>query len=250
MAERARLLLLGGTSEAVALAGRAAPDPRLVVISSLAGLTRKPAKLPGPVRVGGFGGTDGLVRFLRDERIDLLVDATHPFAATMSKHAAAACAEAGVPRLMVVRPPWQARPGDIWLVAENVVAAAATLERCARRAFLTTGRRDIPAFADLAEVWFLVRLIEPADRPLPLARHQVVVGRPPFTEADEIALLQAHEIDAVVAKNSGGELTYGKIAAARRLGLPVVMVRRPAATPGAAVASVAEALAWIDNHLD
>lgn len=248
MADRTRLLLLGGTREAADLAAAAAADPRLEVISSLAGRTRRPAPIAGAVRVGGFGGADGLARYLAAEKVDLLVDATHPFAATMSRHAAAAAATAGVPRLTVVRPPWQAAPGDNWIAVVDAAAAAAALVGHAHRAFLTVGRREIPAFAELPEIWFLVRLIDPPERPLALARHQVVIGRPPFAEADEIALLRHHRIDTLVAKNSGGEWTHGKITAARRLGLPVVMLDRPPPPSGATVTGVADALAWIDRH--
>ncbi len=249
MADRLRLLLLGGTREAADLAAAAAADPNLEVISSLAGRTRRPGPIAGTVRVGGFGGADGLAGYLRQAEIDLLVDATHPFAATMSRHAAAATVAAGVPRLTIVRPPWRAEPGDHWTTVADAAAAAAALAERARRAFLTVGRREIPAFAGLTEVWFLVRLIDPPEPPPALARHRIVVGRPPFAEGAEIALLVQHRIDTLVAKNSGGEWTYGKIAAARHLGLPVVMLRRPPPPSGETVTGVADALAWIERHL-
>ncbi len=248
MADRLRLLLLGGTREAADLAAAAAADPKLEVISSLAGRTRRPGPIAGTVRVGGFGGADGLAGSLRQAEIDLLVDATHPFAATMSGHAAAAADETGVPRLTLTRPPWQAEPGDHWIPVADAAGAAAVLAERSRRAFLTVGRREIAAFAELTRVWFLVRLIDPPEPPLALVRLRVIVGRPPFAEAQEVALLRQHRIDTLVAKNSGGEWTYGKIAAARRLGLPVVMVRRPAPPTGETVASVAAALAWIGGH--
>ncbi len=240
-----RLLLLGGTREALDLAQVASGNPRLEIVSSLAGRTRAPAHIPGEVRVGGFGGAEGLARYLEAQPIDLLVDATHPFAETMAGNAAEACREAGVPRLKLLRPAWNRQAGDRWIEVDSAEQAAEALPDPARRVFLTIGQRDLQAFARHPEVWFLVRLIDPPDLPLPLARHELLLGRGPFAEADEIALLRAHRIEALVAKNSGGKLTHAKIAAARRLGLPVVMRRRPQAPPGETVETVDQALARI-----
>lgn len=247
--EPTRLLILGGTAEAAALAGRLAARPGLRVITSLAGRTRDPSALAGEVRVGGFGGPVGLADYLTAESIDLLIDATHPFATRISDNADSACRRCGVPRLVLTRPAWHAEPGDRWSPVPDAQSAARVLPRLGRRAFLTVGRQTLPAFSGLTETWFLVRLIELPDQPLPLARHDLILGRGPFDEAAEAALLRAHRIEVVIGKNSGGAATYGKIAAARRLGLPVVMIARPTAPAGEAAASLDEALAWIDARL-
>jgi precorrin-6A/cobalt-precorrin-6A reductase len=244
---RDRLLILGGTAEAVALAGAASALPGLEVVSSLAGRTRAAPTPPGRSRVGGFGGAEGLRAYLRDERIDLLVDATHPFAARISEAARLACETAGVPRLVLWRPPWPRQPGDRWHEVADLAEAAARLPELGRRVFLTVGARDVAPFAPLAGTWFLVRAVE-APGPLPLARCAVIIGRGPFARDDERALLRRHGIDVVVSKASGGDATYGKIAAARDLGVPVLMVRRPPPPAGECVATVAEAAAWLERH--
>ena len=252
--EPRRLLILGGTGEGAALAratsSGAALAGRLEVVTSLAGRTRAPAAVPGEVRVGGFGGADGLADYLVGQRIDLVVDATHPFAATISANARNACARAGVARLMLARPPWRRRPGDRWIEVDDVAQAAAELADRGGRAFLTVGVKELHLFARLEGVFCLVRLIEPPDAPPPLADHVVVTGRGPFTVAGERRLMAAHRIDVVVSKASGGEATYAKIAAARAMGLPVIMVRRPPAAQGERVTSVAAAIAWIANRLE
>ncbi len=249
MAEARRLLLLGGTREAVELAQALADHPGLRVITSLAGRTRNPAPLPGEVRTGGFGGAAGLARYLEGQAIDLLVDATHPFAATMAENAAAACEAVNVPRLKLSRPAWRPAAGDTWIEVASAAAAAAALPGLATRVFLTTGRQELTAFESLSEIWFLVRVIEPPEQPLPLARHEVVLGRGPFGEADEAALLRARRIDAPVTKNSGGVLTYAKLAAARKLGLPVVMIGRPGLPEGDIVHDVETAVDRIAAQL-
>jgi precorrin-6A/cobalt-precorrin-6A reductase len=240
-----RVLVLGGSTEASQLARRLADRP-FDVVTSFAGRTRERVQPPGAVRVGGFGGIDGLARYLRGERIDVLVDATHPFAAQMPHHAAAACAGTGVPRLRLCRPPWAAGPGDRWHLVPDLAAAAAEVRRLgARRVFLTTGRQELAPFVPLADTWFLVRAIEEPSVALP-PQSQVVLARGPFDEADEYALLVEHRIDAVVAKNSGGTATAAKLAATRRLEVPVVMVERPPAPPGPQAATVDDAIVWLD----
>ncbi len=245
MAEPRRILLLGGTREAVELARALANHPGLRVITSLAGRTRNPAPLPGEVRTGGFGGAAGLKAYLEEQEIDLLVDATHPFAATIAVNAAAACGAVNVPRLKLSRPTWQPAAGDTWIEVASAAEAAAALPELAARVFLTTGRQDLAAFKNLPEIWFLVRLIEPPAQPLPLARYEVILGRGPFGEADEAALLRARRIGALVTKNSGGASTYAKLAAARKLGLPVVMIRRPQPPEGETVYDTQAAVDWI-----
>jgi precorrin-6A/cobalt-precorrin-6A reductase len=248
VAERARVLLLGGTGEAAALAARLAGDARIDVISSLAGRTRTPADIPGRVRTGGFGGTNGLAKYLAAEKIDLLIDATHPYAATMPHAAAEACAQAGVPRLRLLRPSWPQQQGDSWIAATGLATAAAQLPDVAKRVFLTTGQRDLDAFASLADIWFLIRLIEPPDS-IQLEHYRVILDRGPFHAESEIALLREHRIEAVVSKNSGGIATYGKIAAARGLGLPVIMIERPPQPEGQAVETIDACVSWLHAQL-
>lgn len=249
MAEPTHVLILGGTGEAAALAARLAEDPRLAVTTSLAGRTRAPAALAGAVRIGGFGGPEGLAAHIARERVAMVVDATHPFAAVISENAAQACKHSGTPRLQLVRPAWQAQPDDDWRVVATLEEATELLPSLGQRIFLTIGRQEVGAFEDLTEHWFLVRMIEPPETPLPLAQHQLLLGRGPFDETAEMALLRTHEIDALVAKNSGGEATYAKIAAARTLGLPVVMIARPEPPAGAQVTRIEDALAWIETRL-
>lgn len=241
----ARLLLLGGTAEALALAQATVGTRGLHTITSLAGRTRRPVDIPGEVRHGGFGGAAGLARYLEEQGIDLVVDATHPFAAVIARNVAEACRETSIPRLKLLRPAWRKEAGDRWIDVENTARAAEALPGRGRRVFLTTGRQDLAAFAGLAELWFLVRLVEPPETPLPLTRHELVLARGPFDEAAEVALMQDHRIETLVAKNSGGVMTYAKIAAAQRLGIPVVMIRRPDAPAGEMVETVDQALAWI-----
>lgn len=245
-----RLLILGGTGEAVALAREAVARPGLHVITSLAGRTRSPTQIAGEIRSGGFGGADGLADYLRDAHIDLVIDATHPFAAVISRNAAEACTAVGLPRVHLIRPEWTRQDGDNWIEVEDIDAAAAALPEAGRCAFLTVGRNELARFAGVKDSWFLVRVIDPPDEPFPLANCHVIEGRPPFTEPDESTLMTAHAIDVVVSKNAGGAATYAKIATARALQLPVVMVRRPAPPDGPVVASVTEAVAWLDAARD
>jgi precorrin-6A/cobalt-precorrin-6A reductase len=236
-------LILGGTAEAVELARACATRPAVEAISSLAGRTRAPELPPGEVRIGGFGGAAGLARFLAERRIDRVIDATHPFAAQIGAHAERACCAAGVPRVRLLRPPWTREPGDHWLEVADLAEAAQRLPALGRRVFLTVGHLDLEAFAGSA-LWFLVRTIE-APGALPLRQGQWLAGRGPFTLEDELALLRRHAIEVLVTKASGGAATYSKLAAARQLGLPVLMVRRPPPPPGAVVDSVEAALAWL-----
>ncbi|HEY9536054.1 MAG TPA: cobalt-precorrin-6A reductase, partial [Kiloniellaceae bacterium] len=205
--------------------------------------------LPGGLRIGGFGGIEALADYLRRERIDLLVDATHPFAARITDNAEAACRLSGTPRLLVERPPWQAVAGDDWILVPDAEAAADALPGLAERVFLSVGRQEVEAFSALPRLWFLVRMIDAPRGALPLHRYDVVLGRGPFEESGERALFLLHGIQAVVTKNSGGEATYAKIAVARSLDLPVVMIERPTHCAGETAPSVAEALAWIEARL-
>lgn len=226
--DRKRVLLLAGTSEARALAARLAADPRYDAIASLAGRTSAPAALAAPTRVGGFGGVEGLKRYLIEAGVECVVDATHPFAARMSANAQAACAALGLPLIAYARAPWRAAAGDNWIEAADNAAAVRALGETPRRVFLTIGRQGVADFR--AAPWhdYLLRVIEPPDaRDLP-PNCETICARGPFAREDEIALLREKRIELVVSKNSGGALTYAKIEAARELGLPVVMIAPPA----------------------
>lgn len=239
-----RLLILGGTGEARRLATALAGEPGCRVVSSLAGRVRVPVLPPGDVRIGGFGGADGLTRWLRDKVIDAVVDATHPFAARMTANAATACAAAGVPLLVLRRPGWTAVPGDDWRRVGSLPAAAALLPSLGRRVFVTTGRRDLAAFAGLADLWFLVRSVDPPEGLVP-QRMQLLLARGPFALDGERALLREHRVDVLVTRDSGGTMTAAKLTAAREGAIPVVMVERPTVPPRVAVVTtVDEAARW------
>jgi precorrin-6A/cobalt-precorrin-6A reductase len=239
------VLILGGSTEASQLARKLAPHDAYDVTVSYAGRTRERTSTPGRIRVGGFGGIDGLAEHLVSHRVDVVIDATHPFAKRMPHHAAAACETVGVARLRVCRPPWEAVAGDRWHEVSNLDTASEVLADLGlRRVFLTTGRQELQPFAGLADTWFLVRAIEPPAH-MPLAHASVILARGPFDEAGELALLRDHGIELVVTKNSGGTAAAAKLTAARELGLPVVMVTRPPGPPGPCASSVDEAMAWI-----
>jgi len=242
------LLILGGTVEARELAGvlhsRGVP-----VISSLAGRVAAPRLPPGEVRIGGFGGPDGLERWLAEHDVFAVVDATHPFAARMSASAFEACGRAGVPHLRLERPGWRERPGDRWVWVDDVAAAAQAVEGLGRRALLALGRQEVAAFAGIDSTWFLIRSVGPPDPPLPPLR-EVLLDRGPFTLGGELGVLDEHRIDVVVTRDSGGDQTAPKLDAARERGLPVVVVRRPPAASTGAVTTVAEAAAWAPSQAD
>ena len=249
MADPLRLLLLGGTGEAVTLSKALAADRRVALVTSLAGRTKAPTALPGRVRRGGFGGSAGLADYLRRESVDLVIDATHPYAARISHHAAQACGACGTARLRLDRPAWSRRAGDRWTSVPDIAGAADALKRLGQRVFLTVGRQDLAPFAGLDGHWFLIRAIDPPEPGQTVPPGEIVRARGPFNEDDERALLRDKAIDAVVSKNSGGRATYPKIAAARHLRLPVVMIDRPAMPAGPRVATAADALEWLDRLL-
>jgi precorrin-6A/cobalt-precorrin-6A reductase len=237
-----QVLVLGGTGEARRLAA-ALVAAGVDVLSSLAGRTAEPVLPEGEVRVGGFGGAEGLADWLAEHRPRAVVDATHPFAAQITASAAAAAAEHGTPLLRLQRPGWRPRPGDDWRHVDSLTAAAQAVAGF-RSVFLTTGRQGISAFAALPGR-VLVRSVDPPDEPLP-AGTTLLLDRGPFSVDDERALMREHEVDVVVTKDSGGHLTEAKLTAARELGIPVVLVRRPPLPPGVqTVATVEEALAWV-----
>ena len=237
-----QVLVLGGTGEARRLAA-ALVAAGVDVLSSLAGRVADPVLPEGAVRVGGFGGADGLADWLAAHRPRAVVDATHPFAARITGNAAAAAARHGTPLLRLQRPGWTPQPGDDWRFVDSLAdAAAAVADRTS--VFLTTGRQGVRAFADLPGR-VLVRSVDPPDEPLP-AGATLLLDRGPFSVADELALMREHAVDVVVTKDSGGHLTEAKLTAARELGIPVVLVRRPPLPAGVTtVATVDETLAWL-----
>lgn len=246
-----RVLLLGGTTEASGLAQALSGRDDVSVVTSLAGRTAAPASGPGVRRVGGFGGADGLVTYLRSGRIAAVVDATHPFAESMHWVAFEACNQAGVPRLRLERPRWQAQGGDRWTVVADVAAAAAAISvGPARRVLLTTGRGDLAGFipaVDGRRRW-LVRSIDPPAR-LPLHPAELILARGPFSVENETQLLERHRIDLLVTKNSGGDATVAKLHAARRLDVAVLVIDRPPSPVGPSAATVADALEWLRASL-
>ncbi len=249
-----RVLILGGSSEAFALAERLADDAGLQVISSFAGRIKALKRPVGEMRVGGFGGVEGLEAYLEAERIAAVVDATHPFASRMTHNAAAAAHAAAVPILHFWRPEWRRGPRDRWTEVDSMAAAAAAIPEDASPTFLTTGRSDLAAFADRGDIRFLARVIEPIrpeseDEEWP-PRLDFVYARGPFMYEDERQLLESRGVRCIVSKNSGGDAARAKLDAAGDLGVPVIMVRRPARPAGRHVATPEEALDWLEQVLD
>jgi len=231
------------------LAERLAGRTELDVTLSLAGRTAAPARQPVPVRSGGFGGAAGLTDYLSSERIDVLIDATHPYASGISANALAAAHESNVPVVVLRRPPWIAVAGDRWTEVDGVREAVRALGPSPRRVFVTLGRNELASFADAPQHHYLVRSVDPVDPPLPLPHAVYLTGRGPFAEADDRALMTTHGIDTVIAKNSGGSATYGKIAAARSLGIGVIILRRPPAPDEPSIETIEDAIAWLDHAL-
>jgi len=245
-----RVLILGGTTEARQLAERLGIRRDLDVRLSLAGRTNNPVPHPVPVRVGGFGGAEGLADHLNAARVDRLIDATHPYAAVMANNAARAAQMAGVPLLALRRPAWTAVPGDRWTEVADMRAAAQALGSAPRGVFLALGRNEIAAFEAAPQHRYLVRSVDPVEPPLAVPHAVYIRARGPFREADDRALIGAHAIDAVVSKNSGGTAAYGKIAAARALGIEVILLRRPALPEVPSVATIDDVVAWLDRRPD
>lgn len=237
------VLILGGTTEARVVA-RQLVERGLRVTLSLAGRTASPLPQAGAVRSGGFGGVDGLRAWLERNHVDILVDATHPFAARISRNAELAAHGSGVALVALERRPWLAVEGDRWVPARDVSDAARLIGAEPRRLFLAIGRQELEPFRTLPQHDFLVRSVDPVD-PGILPGARFILDRGPFDETAERDLLQRHRIELVVAKNSGGDATYAKLAAARALKIPVIMVERPRAPRNDAVASVEEALARV-----
>ncbi|MEM1370709.1 MAG: cobalt-precorrin-6A reductase [Pseudomonadota bacterium] len=241
-----RILLLGGSSEASALA-RELAKLSIETVFSYAGRTAEPIAQPVPVRIGGFGGVAGLRAYLAKHRIDRVVDATHPFAAGMSRNAVNACSAAGVALLALERPPWSQQPGDRWRSVPDNAAAAVDLPTTPARIFLAIGRQGLSEFAHRSEHHYLLRVVDPwpHDRPPPFQSCTIIVSRGPFSRQTDATLMQTHGINWVVSKNAGGPMAGAKIEAARELGLPVTMIARPTIPARDTVATVNEALTWL-----
>jgi precorrin-6A/cobalt-precorrin-6A reductase len=244
-----RVLILGGTTEARGLAERLVSRADVDVVSSLAGRVASPRMPAGQVRVGGFGGATGLASWIGAHGIRAVIDATHPFAATISWNAAAAAAAAHVPLLALRRAAWVPGEGDRWHEAASLEDAALMLPELGRRHFLTIGRQGVSSFADVTDAWFLVRSLDPPEAPTP-PQMELLLDRGPYSLDAEIALMRGRRVDTVITKNSGGEATAAKLVGARELGLPVVMVQRPM-TPGGVleVSGVLGAIGWVDAQI-
>lgn len=243
-----KLLLLAGTAEARALASRLAEDHRFTAIASLAGATRAPAPYPVPTRHGGFGSKGRQTKWMKKNAIEAVLDATHPFARSIPARSQALCQSLGLPYFRLMRPGWRPGPGDDWTVVHDEAAAAAATPPGAR-VFLATGPRALARYAALAEGRHLiVRVIDPPDAAFPFPNGDWLVARPPFTVEDEIRTFRTHRVELLVAKNAGGPAT-AKLAAARALGLPVVLLDRPAPPPGDRGETVEDALAWLERLL-
>jgi precorrin-6A/cobalt-precorrin-6A reductase len=244
-----RLLILGGTTEAVRLAHAVAVRRDITATFSLAGRTVAPGPVPLPIRIGGFGGVDGLMAYLQREATEAVVDATHPFAAQMSANAVAACETCGVPLVALSRPPWQPGSHDRWTTVPDLDAAVEHLAALSSRpVFLTTGRLGLLAFRAAPQHDYLIRTIDPPSAETLPPRATVMLGRGPFPVADEMAAMEQHGSALLVSKNSGGAEGASKLEAARRLGVPVVMVAPPAMADRLVLHDVAGVLAWIDTH--
>ena len=244
---RPNLLVLAGTTEATTLA-KAMHARGLTGTLSFAGRVARPKAHPLDQRIGGFGGVEGLVTYLRDNNITHVVDATHPFAAQMSCNAIEACQKADVPLIALTRPPWLAQADDRWTHLSDIAAAVQALDGPQRQVMLAVGRMHLQEFAPNPQHFYLLRLIDPPSVLPPLPNHHVIIGRGPFTHEGDLALLQKHEIEVVVSKNAGGTAAYAKISAARELGLPVLMIDRPNIPPRREARSAQDVIDWRTGH--
>ena len=241
-----RVLLLGGTTEATALANVFA-TAGIDAVFSYAGRTANPIEQPLPTRLGGYGGVKGLADFIIDAQITHVVDATHPFATQISRNAVEACAMTQTPLIAHERSAWLAQPGDDWQHVADTQAAVAALPAIPARIFLAIGKQTLPAFAAQPQHFYLLRFIDAPDAPLPVPNTEVIIDRGPFTVESDMDLMRAHAITHVVAKNSGGSGALAKLEAARRLHLPVILIVRPAIADRPIVKSIPEVLAWLDH---
>lgn len=243
------VLILGGTGEASALAHALADKhPELYVTIALAGETRDPSTMPGHMRVGNFGGAEGLSKFLIRRGMNMVIDATHPFAAQISQNAVEACHASNVPRLRFDRPQWVLPHNTDIIFVPDAHEAARLVARTSKSAFLTSGRKTLSAFEGVRDVKLLVRMIEESEPPLSLENLSVVYASAPFVEADEINLMRDHQIDTLVSKASGGDATRAKIDAAAAIGVRIILIRRPPPPDGDRASQINDVLAWIEKH--
>lgn len=242
-----RILILGGTEQARDLADHLQAHPDLTVTMSLAGRTQDPLPYAAPSRKGGFGGVDGLVAYLREAKIDLLIDATHPFATVISRNAAMAAARTGITAWRLSRPEWQREAGDQWITADDHGSAITALGTKPARVLLAIGRQEVWRYQCAPQHFYLIRSIEPVDENALPPHAEVILARGPFLALDEQALLEAYKIETIVTKNSGGKASYGKIEAARALSVPVIIIRQPESTDIAEVLSVRDVLARLES---
>lgn len=239
-----RVLLLAGTAEAREIALALSRKRDIYAVASLAGATRQSRPLALPTRIGGFGGEEGQEKFLREQAITHVIDATHPFASRISHRSAALCARLGLPYLQVLRPGWTPVEGDRWTMIDREEDAAGLISP-GTTVFLATGRQTLDSFANLSECKLYCRQIDPPEGPFPFPNGAFLVGKPPFPVGDEMALFKRLRIDWLVVKDAGGEASATKLIAARRLGVPVLIIRRPEQPQAERVETAAEAMAWL-----
>ncbi len=248
---KTKVLILGGTGDARKLARQidALYADRIDLISSQAGVTQAPRPVAGRMVRGGFGGADGLQSFIEREEVKIVIDATHPFAQTISQSAFMACEAAHVQRMALVRPLWKLPKDGRWQEVADMGEAADVLSRSARRVFVTTGRRELEVFSDLDDIWFLIRMIEMPKESLPIRQHQIVMGRPPYELQAERDLLASNAIEAVLTKHSGGVAMDAKITAALEADIRIILLRRPPPAPGLTTDSVEGCLEWLKSQI-
>jgi len=245
-----KLLILGGTGEAAELA-RKIPEKissDIEVVISYSGITGHQPDLPGTIRVGGFGGAEGLVRYIEEEQFNWIIDATHPFAEKISQSCYVSALATQTQCLSLIRPEWRPFPNDRWLEVSTMSEAVKVVENLGGKTFLTIGTKQLSLFENIENVDFVVRMVKEPEGDLPLKNYEVVVGHPPFSLEDEAQLLKDKKIRLLVTKNSGGLKTKEKIDAARQEKLPVLMIQRPMPEPGDHVSTVEEALGWLLSH--